>query len=141
MKHQRSKAVMAIASAALMTSCYYSPTLPVAAYSPGYSVSTLPQGYRTEVVRGTRYYIHENTYYRPRGNGYVVVEQPGRPRWVDRDGDGIADRYDRAYTPGRVVTTLPDGYTRVRRNGEYYYRYDDVWFDRRADGRYVVIDW
>ena len=37
-------------------------------------VTTLPSGYTTRTVRGSRYYYYNNTYYRtyPRG-GYVVV--------------------------------------------------------------------
>ncbi len=37
-------------------------------------VTTLPVGYTTRVVKGSRYYYYNNTYYRtyPRG-GYVVV--------------------------------------------------------------------
>jgi len=37
-------------------------------------ITTLPSGYTTRVVRGSRYYYYNNTYYRtyPRG-GYVVV--------------------------------------------------------------------
>lgn len=43
---------------------------------PGYSLTTLPRGYTTVTRGGIRYYVVDGIYYRPRGSGYVVVQQP-----------------------------------------------------------------
>ncbi|HEY5792595.1 MAG TPA: DUF6515 family protein [Chthoniobacterales bacterium] len=67
----------------LITSCINVQTRPVpetvvttTTYRPGYVVTTLPVGYQTRVYRGTSYYYHRGTYYRPSGTRYIVVREP-----------------------------------------------------------------
>ena len=154
----------ASAAAFLATSCVvetYTPphTVTATTYEPGYVVGTLPSGYRTEVISGTRYYYHDNVYYRPQGNRYVVVKspRPGGSGWDgnqrgydrdwdgrDRDGDG-RDRDSRDDHRGHnhrettVIRTLPSGYVVVNRGGQRYYRVNDVYYQSRSGG-YVVVD-
>ena len=146
---------------ALLSGCVetYSPApggAVVTTYQPGYVVQTLPQGYRTEVISGTRYYYHDNVYYRPQGSSYVVVRspRPGGTGWdgnqrgydrdwdgVDRDGDG-RDRDDyqhHRHSEVRVIHTLPSGYVVVNRSGQRYYRVGNVYYQSRSGG-YVVVD-
>lgn len=56
-------------------------------HNPGYYVTTLPSGYRTEIVGGVHYYRHHDDFYRPRGRGFVVVETPHHRSERDRDRD------------------------------------------------------
>ncbi|WP_035608728.1 hypothetical protein [Haloferula sp. BvORR071] len=145
---------------ALLSSCVetYTPAsgavVTATTYQPGYVVHTLPTGYRTEVVSGTRYYSHDNVYYRPQGSSYVVVKPPhpgdagwdGKPRgydndWdgVDRDGDG-RDRDDFQHEGHvTVIRTLPSGYVVVNRGGQRYYRAGNVYYQARSGG-YVVVE-
>ena len=55
----------------------------VTTYRPGYTVNTLPGGYRTEVIDGTDYYYTNGNYYRRRGSNYVVVDAPRRSRYYE----------------------------------------------------------
>ena len=158
-------------AAALLSGCVetYSPGGPSAGapgYRPGYVVTTLPQGYRAEVISGTRYYYHDNVYYRPQGRGYVVVQSPrhggdwdGRGRDRDRDGgrhdgdrdggrgDGDRDRgrgdrdrddRDHGHRDVRVIRSLPNGYAVVNHRGQRYYRSGNAYYQSR-DGGYVVV--
>ena len=150
--------IMALSAAGLgasLTSCvdpYYAggpshtPYAPI--YRPGYEVRSLPPGYRVEVISGTRYYYHNNIYYRNRGNSYVVVESPRRgpvpPNRYDdrrgpggwrgtdyrRDGDGYGNRH--------VMRELPRGAQQVTYRGQRYYRSGGVYYQSRSDG-YVVV--
>ncbi len=115
-------------------------------YRPGYSVTTLPSGYRTEVISGTSYYHHGDVYYRPQGRGYVVVESPhrhhdgNRPGGRDRDRDGRPDRYESHgdYHGERVIRQLPNGYQTVTHRGTRYYRAGDVYYQSRGEG-YIIV--
>lgn len=40
------------------------------------TVTVLPSGYTTTVVRGTTYYTYNNVYYRSAPGGYVIVPRP-----------------------------------------------------------------
>lgn len=123
------------------------------AYRPGYTITTLPSGYRSEVIAGSRYYRHNDIYYRSQGRGYVVVESPHR-RFSDRgpgsDRDRGPDRdRDRDGRPnwndprpnvpgGPVVRRLPNGYKTVTHRGARYYRAGDVYYQSRGDG-YIIV--
>jgi hypothetical protein len=98
-------------------------------YRAGYEVRTLPHGYRTEVIGGTSYYVHGDTYYRPRSGRYVVVEAPRPRRYADR-GYGRRDV---------VITSLPRGYRVVERGGTRYYQSGNVYYQRRGSG-YMVVE-
>jgi hypothetical protein len=138
--------LIAAGAAALLTSCvdYYGSTAVVEpAYRPGYVVTTLPSGYRAEVIGGTRYYYHNNVYYRPQGRGYVVVDSP-RVHRSDRDWDRRRDHdWDRR-RPGRdrnvtVIRELPGGYTVVNHRGQRYYRAGNRYYQSSAGG-YVIVE-
>ncbi|WP_193211391.1 DUF6515 family protein [Luteolibacter marinus] len=113
-------------------------------YQPGYTVTRLPSGYRTAVYGGTRYYYHNDTYYRPRGNGYVVVETPRGARRSHRDWDGDGRRNYRDPRPTvpdanvRVIRRLPDGYREVHHHGQRYYRYGNTYYQSRGSGFVIV---
>lgn len=123
-------------------------------YSSERVVSTLPSGYRTVTISGTRYYTHNDVYYRPQGSSYVVVDSPhgGRTTYVERrdprdyDRRGYSERrdhYDRGpsrYEVGTIVRRLPDGYRTVSRRGTTYYVYNDSYFRPHSSG-YVVVDY
>jgi|GEM_PF-1018649 len=112
-------------------------------YRPGYSVRSLPPGYRTETYNGATYYYHNNTYYSRRGAAYVVVDRPRRMDdyrgTYNRRND---DRWDNR--PGRrpgnvtVIRELPRGYKVVNYNGQRYYRQGNTYYQSRSNG-YVVV--
>lgn len=148
---------IAVAGAGVfLTSCadpyYTGTTASVTAYRPGYVVHTLPPGYRTEVVSGTRYYHHNNVYYRPQGRDYVVVEAPRRQgrdrdwdrRGNDRDWDGRPDRgrdrdrHDHGHRDVTVIRELPRGYKVINRGGQRYYQAGNVYYQSRGEG-YIVV--
>ncbi len=152
-------ALLLSASAALLaTSCTvetYAPPSPQArvGYEPGYVINTLPAGYSTEVVSGTRYYYHDNVYYRPQGRGYVVVQSPRGGHYNDHDGrnrdgggrdhdgrDWNGDGRDRDGHRGNVtvIKSLPHGYVVVNRGGHRYYRAGGTYYEAHSGG-YVVV--
>ncbi|GAA5118915.1 hypothetical protein GCM10023212_10080 [Luteolibacter yonseiensis] len=155
-----------VALGALLTSCVdpyaTGPThsTVTTTYRTGYEVRSLPSGYRTETIGGSRYYSHNGTYYQSRSGRYVVVEAPRRGydnRYDDRkygsrdrdrrDGHDYRDRdgrdrgrYDGPPRGGRdvIVTRLPSGYRTVNYRGGVYYQSKDVYYQRRGTG-YVVV--
>ena len=114
-------------------------TTSVTTYRPGYTVRTLPGGYRTEVISGTNYYYYNGNYFRRRGSDYVVVDAPRRSRYYQEQsrhrGRTHNDRYDGST---RVVRELPRGYTTVTHRGEPYYRHNERYYRRQGSG-YVVV--
>ena len=42
----------------------------------GATVTVLPAGHKIVEINGVRYHIYDDVYYRPRGNGYVIVVKP-----------------------------------------------------------------
>jgi hypothetical protein len=142
--------LIATGAGALLTSCVDTyPAGPTAviepAYRPGYVIQTLPPGYRAEVIGGTRYYYHNNVYYRPQGRSYVVVDSPHlharhdsdsyRHRDRDRDWDRRGPRPDRNVT---IIRELPNGYTVVNHRGQRYYRAGNRYYQSSAGG-YIVV--
>lgn len=106
-------------------------------HPPGHVLRTLPPGHRTEVVGGTRYYLHGGTYYRPRGSSYVVVRSPHRhPGYDDRRHYDYRD--GRRVSYGTVVRTLPSGCRVVTHRGNRYYRGPHNYYQRRGNG-YIVV--
>ena len=93
-------------------------------YRSGYVVNTLPYGYREEYIGGSRYYSHNNTYYRRQGTTYVVVDSPRRV--ATRPSYRPSDRYDNRHDDHRDRDHDRDGRGRDdgRRDG-----------DRDRDGR------
>jgi hypothetical protein len=103
------------------------------AYSPprqagaGYTVRELPRGFRTELIGGIRYYQHNGTYYRPRGEGYVVVAPPQGARTYSRPSDGNG-----------YVAQLPSGTNSVMVRGIRYFEYRGSYFRPQGAG-YVQV--
>lgn len=50
-------------------------------YQPGYRITSLPQGYRSESISGRDYYYHNGAYYQRNADGYVVTEAPRQSRY------------------------------------------------------------
>jgi hypothetical protein len=70
---------LAVMVATLATGCSNSPRLLPATtttYRPGYVTSSLPAGYRSEIIGRNTYYVYGDAYYRATSGGYIVVEQP-----------------------------------------------------------------
>lgn len=122
----------------------------VTSYQPGYTISSLPDNYRSETISGNTYYYHDGHYYRPDSDGYVVVEAPRSSRYYDdynrnhqayrenRDDRGPYSRNDQRYDRGQFVTRLPDGYREVNHRGDTYYRAGDRFYSRQGR-RYVIV--
>ena len=137
--------LVALGAAGLLTSCVVDPYYPggsstttVTEYRPGYVTSTLPGGYRTEVVGGVNYYRHNDVYYRRQGSRYVVVERPGYRH--DRHDRYDRNHYDRRpdYSRTTVIRTLPSGARVVTHRGTRYYESRGTYY-RPASGGYVIV--
>ena len=99
-------------------------------YQPGYRLTALPSGYRSEVIGGSNYYYHNGAYYNRDANGYVVVDAPRTSRYYTE--------YDGQRRGGvSVVTQLPAGYRVVKRGGNEYYQSGNIYYRRQGSG-YVV---
>lgn len=125
--------------AALLASCAdpyatgYRPGPPPPVYRPGYEVRTLPPGYTTVVVGGSRYYRYGDTYYRSRSGRYVVVEAP-------REHDHGYSRGRPPGPPARPSMERLPGNARVEtHHGERYYRVGDAYYQKHGS-RYVRVD-
>jgi hypothetical protein len=97
-------------------------------YRTGYVITELPHGYRTEIIDGQRYYIHNGNYFRSRSGRYVVVESPrhqSRPGYRE--------------TRETVIRTLPRGYRTINRGGTTYYESRGVYYRPSRSG-YMMID-
>lgn len=124
--------VASLALGTVLTSCvdpYAGPPQTVTTYRTGYEVRSLPPGYRTEVIGGTSYYLHNGTYYRPHSGRYVVVEAPTRQR---------DNRYYNRSPRSTMVTKLPPGHRVVRHRGTEYYQVQDTYYQRSGPG-YVIV--
>jgi hypothetical protein len=122
-RNHRLNLLAALAFGALGSCSYETQTTAVPApdYATGEVITTLPSGYRTVTVAGTQYYSYGNSYYRPHGSGYVLVDSPYA-------------------TTGSmsVIHTLPSGYRVVTHHGERYYQSGGSYYQARSGG-YVVV--
>lgn len=145
------KSAAALAVAVALSSCadpYASfdngpPIRDVPSYRPGYRLTKLPPGYRTETIGGSRYYTHNGTYYRSEGRGYVAVDPPRRPSYggPDRDRDRDRDRPSYGRPPGRndgYIDRLPPGYHTEQRGKDRYYRVGGTYYKQQGRGYQVV---
>ena len=108
-------------------------------YQPGYAVTTLPSGYRSEVISGTNYYYHNGAYYQRRRNGYVVVDAPRRSRYYNEyTRYGNTTYHNHPDGSSHVVRSLPRGYTTEHYRGQPYYRHQGRYYSRQGNG-YVVV--
>lgn len=111
-------------------------------YQPGYSLTTLPSGYRTETISGRNYYYHNGAYYQRNSNGYVVTEAPRQSRYYTeysrtRQPDGRTTYT--TYQPGYTTTTLPSGYRSESISGRNYYYHNGAYYQRSSNG-YIVTE-
>ena len=123
-RNYRLNVLAAVVLGALGSCSYYeTPTTTVPDYTTGHVVTTLPSGYRTVTVRGTQYYSYGDSYYRPHGSGYIVVDSP----------------YATTTGSVSVVRELPAGYRVINHHGQRYYQSGNVYYQPRSGG-YVVVD-
>lgn len=107
----------------------------VSQYRVGYQVRTLPPRYQTLTYGGSRYYYHNNVYYRPHGRGYIVVENPR--------GRATTTRSYSARTSGpnvSVIRTLPRGHRVVTYNGVRYYQHGSSYYQPTRGGYHLVAN-
>lgn len=128
-------ACLALASAGLLSSCvdsYYTEGRPPqygGPYQSGYSVRTLPPGYRTERYGDSDYYYSGSNYYQRRADGYVVVEAPRQ-----HSSNYSPDYRDQ----GGMITRLPPGARLIEHRTGRYYQSGNVYYQQRGSG-YVVV--
>lgn len=132
-------ASLALVSCVVPAEATVSTTTTERTYEPGYTVSTLPSGYRSEVIGGTDYYYNNGAYYQRRSDQYVVVEAPRKSRYYDEyTRYGNSTYHNHADGSSHKINELPSGYTTVNYQGEPYYRYQDRFYRRQGSG-YVVV--
>ena len=103
-------------------------------YSPGYRITSLPTGYRTENISGTTYYYHDGHYYQPNSDGYAVVTAPTTSTYYSD-----YSRRNSIYNNNQIITRLPSGYRVVQRSGNTYYQAGDRYYSRQGNG-YVIVE-
>ncbi len=114
-------------------------TSSVTSYRPGYTINSLPSGYRSENISGSDYYYHNGAYYQRRSNSYVVVDAPRSSRYYNEyTRYGNQTVHNHRDGSSHVISTLPSGYTTVDYRGEPYYRYQDRYYRRQGSG-YVTV--
>ena len=123
-RNHRLHVLAALVLGALGSCSYYeTPTTATPSYTTtGHVITTLPSGYRTVTVGGTQYYSYGDSYYRPQGSGYVVVDSP----------------YATTTGSVSVVRELPSGYRVINQHGQRYYQSGNVYYQSRSGG-YVVV--
>ena len=118
----------------------------VSSYSPGYTVASLPGGYRTERISGSTYYYHDGSYFRQGSGGYVVVDAPRTSRYYteyssrqqNRSYSDASNRRGQLSERSGFVNRLPSGYQVVNHSGRTYYRAGDRYYSRQGGGYLVV---
>ncbi len=120
-------------------------------YQSGYRMQTLPAGYRSETLSGTRYYYDNGNYYRGDSNGYVIVDAPRGSRYHQdyqrvrqgrevnsRSNQRIYDRNNPEVRYGEVITRLPSRHRVVNHRGQRYYQAGDRYYTRDQRGYTLV---
>lgn len=114
-------------------------------YQPGYRITSLPSGYRSETISGRNYYYHNGAYYQRNSNGYVVTEAPRQSRYYDEYSrsrqivtPGGRTTYT-TYQPGYRTTSLPSGYRSEKISGRDYYYHNGSYYLRDSRG-YIVTE-
>lgn len=116
-----------------------STTTSVTTYRPGYTVNSLPSGYRSETIGGTNYYYHNGAYYQRRNNSYAVVQAPRQSRYYNEYTQyGNTTVHNHRDGSSHVINELPSGYSTVEYRGTPYYRYQDNYYRRQGSG-YVTV--
>lgn len=114
------------------------------AYQPGYSITSLPQGYRSETISGRNYYYHNGAYYQRSSNGYVVTEAPRSSRYYSEYSrshqstqPGGRTTYT-TYQPGYRTSRLPQGYRSETISGRNYYYHNGAYYLKNSTGYEVT---
>lgn len=120
-------------------------------YQSGYRFQTLPAGYRSETLSGTRYYYDNGNYYRRDSRGYVIVDAPRGSRYNEdyravrqgrevnsRRNQRIYDRNNPEVRYGEVITRLPSRHRVVNHRGQRYYQSGDHYYTRDQRGYTLV---
>lgn len=114
-------------------------------YQPGYRITSLPSGYRSETISGRNYYYHNGAYYQRNSNGYVVIDAPRESRYYsDYSRSRQTVRSDgrttvTTYQPGCTTRSLPSGYRTENISGRDYYYHNGAYYLRNSGG-YVVTE-
>lgn len=113
-------------------------------YRPGYTVTSLPGGYRSEMISGRNYYYHNGSYYRQGSSGYVIVEAPRNSRYRDdytrrqqpyqpSRNNQSSNRDDPRNGRGETINRLPEGYRVTNHRGNTYYQAGNQYYRRQGD--------
>ena len=116
-------------------------TTTYSAYQPGYRTTSLPTGYRSEVISGSTYYYNDGHYYRSNSGGYVVVEAPRTSRYYteyDTRRRSTTTLRDSRSGEVSVIATLPTGYREIKHRGTPYYQSGNQYYRRQGDG-YITV--
>jgi hypothetical protein len=114
-------------------------------YQPGYRLTTLPSGYRTENISGRNYYYYNGSYYKRSSNGYVVTEAPRQSRYYKEYSRTRQNEHPNGRTtytthqPGHRTTSLPQGYRSESISGRNYYYHNGAYYLKNSGG-YVVTE-
>jgi hypothetical protein len=120
-------------------------------YQSGYRLQTLPAGYRSETLSGTRYYYDNGNYYHRDSSGYVIVDAPRGSRYYEdyravrqgrevnsRSNQRIYDRNNPEMRYGDIITRLPSRHRVVNHRGQRYYQAGDRFYTRDQRGYTLV---
>jgi hypothetical protein len=113
-------------------------------YQPGYRITSLPSGYRSETIDGRNYYYHNGAYYKRNSNGYVVAEAPRQSRYYTdynrtRQPAGPDGRTTyTSYQPGYTTRSLPTGYRSESISGRDYYYHNGAYYLQNSNGYTVT---
>jgi hypothetical protein len=141
---------MGLSSCVVPYDSYGGRSATVTTYRPGYTINSLPNGYRSEIISGNTYYYNDGHYYRQGSGGYIVVDAPRSSRYYDDYGRrhqttqttrtyrDSPNRYESRYGQGEVITRLPSGYRTVTYRGNTYYQVEDRYY-RRHDNNYAIV--
>lgn len=114
-------------------------------YEPGYRVTSLPKGYRSERIGDGEYYYYNGAYFQRHTTGYVVVDAPRTSRYYTeydryrvRRTPGYSGPYrNPAYSRGRTIDGYPyayRGYRTINYGGGGYHRSEDMEYRRQGPG-------
>lgn len=135
-----------IALGSALTSCvvpvdgYAGSSTTITSYSPGYRTTSLPSGYRSEIISGSNYYYNNGAYYRQDSGGYVVVDAPRTSRYYTEYNNHhhSSGTRDTRYDGGQVIYNLPRGYREISYSGQPYYQYGSQYYRRQGSG-YIQV--
>lgn len=146
----------------LMTISVFLMTTPVQAHPPGphpgwfwdgpghgrHHGPFLPDGAAFAVIAGMTYAIIDGQYYRHQGNQYIYVGDSPVPSQTtvvvhssdnNTSSESISNNQDTLFSPGTIVSQLPEKYKKVTINHQQYFVSHHTWFVKLANRGYVVV--